>query len=1290
MNRREGGDETLVDPFTPFIVFLVKSAAVWLPALGEALLSSDVEKGQQTLFGWFTRWRTKRTQIQHLKSALQKAAEDGIRPFQTSRERDQYRAILVVLAQPGFHNEELRRESLRLFTLSDAPDLKALSDIYNRARRLETLSQAQSPTDIDATPYLSSFFSALLDELYNDEVFGPRVREVLNARAAKTTQQRLPQIAEGIQELVTGVRQLLQATTLDYTSDQFELDVTAYLSYVERTYDSLKLPSVIPEERGDRDAELNAIFVSPHVALQEPTQSGTLEYASILALLKNFPYVVLLGGPGSGKSTITRYLAWSHAAARLPANTALLSNIPLLPGKPVPLRVELHDFAEIRAQYPDTNIFVYTTEIVLGRMAIEVNTHMFDVLLKQNALLFLFDGLDEIADSDERRTLIDMIEEIAQRYRGNSILVTSRPVGYELFGFSKRWFTHAIVQELDDEQIHQFLELWYNRVLQLAPLPYEDQKELALLYETLKGNPRLHTLARNPLLLTIITTLHRTERLPDRRVHVYDRCADLLLDTWSRRRGTNERWQDMQMTRDVQRACLAHLGFVLYERLQEREKDMGSSAFYGDCLTLTQMQTEVEFFLKSRQLFSPEERQLEAERFLELMRTETGLIVKRGRDESGEDLYGFIHRTFQEYFAALDIYFRQADPPHPDLPGENANVILNTFLTRHLHDPYWQEVILLLFGKLGPVRATMQIQMILDPPEGKVCCRSNYTEIIQQDLFFACACLQEEITVQNNLAREIIARLSRLIQASAYPSQRIYAIDALAALLKTQQYSQLGRTTLLDLLAQKTLPEGIRIQVAQTLCRNMSPANELKTQAQQVLTELVQQPGSSAWSAIQATQALYECYPNGAPEQLQAVQMMLEAFVRHQLSFEQRVQIMRTFLQRPFIPDEIVRLISHTLLESIQQPDVTLEQVRLVVDALSYSATTDAFNDWENAADKLLSILHSGAIPFEQLVACTYILYQVLVKSDRRLQAAQWLLDSAKRSALSIEEIVEIGEALSWNNQDEADERQRIIALLTETLQRPELSFEQTLQLLETLYGSSPNGSSEQQQTTQQLLQMTQQTNLSFEEKLQTVGVLYRCSPLNSQENLQAVDMLLAMARTSDLKVEEASEIFQLLYDHDLTASTEGQEALQVLVQLLQKAEHAQLQQIQIAQYLYEASLPRSANRELAIQVLWKQAQDNMLAPEVRLKAARTPLMVGDANYGDRAQAIRVILTLKQGEEARAYIEQYWQPVLTNNRVEASDVPALIELVQQDVLSLTARDEIYRILKQMVPQFGNV
>src|SRR6266536_1404179 len=170
--------------------------------------SSDV--GGSNLSGYCTPCE------QRLQQALGKAAVRGISSFRAQPERDQYRNILAVLAQPGFHNEELRREALRLFTLSDAPDLQALSDIYNRARRVQTLALPQPSAPVDATPYLAAFFSALLNELYNDEVFGEQVRQVLDARAAKTTQERLPQIAEGIQELTAGVKQILRAVAPDY------------------------------------------------------------------------------------------------------------------------------------------------------------------------------------------------------------------------------------------------------------------------------------------------------------------------------------------------------------------------------------------------------------------------------------------------------------------------------------------------------------------------------------------------------------------------------------------------------------------------------------------------------------------------------------------------------------------------------------------------------------------------------------------------------------------------------------------------------------------------------------------------------------------------------------------------------------------------------------------------------------------------------------------------------------------------------------------------------------------
>src|SRR5438105_4738847 len=98
---------------------------------------------------------------------------------------------------------------------------------------------------------------------------------------------------------------------------------------------------------------------------------------------------------------------------------------------------------------------------------------MFEELLERRAMLVLFDGLDEVATLDERRRLIEEIEEFTFRYPGNRVLVTSRPVGYETARFSNRFFTHFQIQELNDQQIRIFLEHWYTHVRRLSPLPLE-------------------------------------------------------------------------------------------------------------------------------------------------------------------------------------------------------------------------------------------------------------------------------------------------------------------------------------------------------------------------------------------------------------------------------------------------------------------------------------------------------------------------------------------------------------------------------------------------------------------------------------------------------------------------------------------------------------------------------------------------------------------------------------------------------------------------------------------------
>jgi predicted NACHT family NTPase len=118
------------------------------------------------------------------------------------------------------------------------------------------------------------------------------------------------------------------------------------------------------------------------------------------------------------------------------------------------------------------------------------------------------------------------------------------------------------------------------------------------------------------------------------------------------------------------------------------------------------MRREIKRFLANQHLLAGAEQNADAELFLELVRIEAGLIVARGTDETGETLYGFVHQTFQEYFAAVDVIERYQQ--------EDDSKIIRNFLKDHLHEPHWREVILLLFGKLKHKFATAQLRGILE------------------------------------------------------------------------------------------------------------------------------------------------------------------------------------------------------------------------------------------------------------------------------------------------------------------------------------------------------------------------------------------------------------------------------------------------------------------------------------------------------------------------------------------------------------------------------------------------
>src|SRR6266567_1585534 len=176
------------DPFTIVIAgYIATNVPHWLEDLRTTLLSKSkefaAEKGKE--------WLSEKEQQRQLQQVLKKAIKRGLANFQDLQERDQYKDVLNNLFEPGAHSDNMRYEAMTLFTLSDTPNLTELNEIYNRSLRIRNLSQSTPPAEVEAAPYLMSFFGALIAELYANPFFKNQTSDVIQTRTAMVMPQHM-------------------------------------------------------------------------------------------------------------------------------------------------------------------------------------------------------------------------------------------------------------------------------------------------------------------------------------------------------------------------------------------------------------------------------------------------------------------------------------------------------------------------------------------------------------------------------------------------------------------------------------------------------------------------------------------------------------------------------------------------------------------------------------------------------------------------------------------------------------------------------------------------------------------------------------------------------------------------------------------------------------------------------------------------------------------------------------------------------------------------------------------
>jgi len=1179
----------MAEPITLLICATVvcKNAPLWLASIRGTIL----DKGREAVFDKgkelaVTKGQTfvqhifhldEKEQVRHLEQALKNAMERGLATLGSLQERDQYQSILCTLSQEGPLGEDLRREMMQSFTLSDMPNLAALTDRYNQRQRFFDPSYQ----DIDAAPYLANFFSALIGELYADPYFKPQLHDVLLLRGVSGVHQ-------SVSDVITLLKKIGETLEDNYSVEDFANDVAKYTAHIERTFRNLKIIGVVPKDQS-ADPELSGIFVPLRIANQE--QSASLHLVkqeqrattdkprdSLVALLEEYPCLVLLGGPGSGKSTATKHLAWSHACQLASSQTTLLS------GNPLPLRIELRMLNEERKR-ENYDFLSFTTEVMLKREGIDVNPQMFRELLTRRGMILLFDGLDEVATVHERLALCSEIERFVLSYPGNRVIVTSRPVGYELARVSHPLFAHAEVLPFNDEQIKQFLVNWYSAVLRLSPIPQREQDEMNVLLLALKDNSRLHKLAENPLLLTVMTALHRYERLPDKRVQVYERCADLLLETWAKLKGTDKRWQGMKMSKDDQLACVSYLGFILHTRSQENFDESDEEEDTTVDVPARFLKSKVVEFLRQQRLISEgSEQKKEAERFTALMQEEAGLIVERGTDENGEALYSFVHRTFQEYFAAMDVYERYQQEEDPK--------IISKFLHEHLHDPHWREVTLLLLGRLKSMPVTKQLRDLL---QGKTkSLRSRYVEIVQQDLFFVCDCLVEEIKVESTLVAMVVSRLRDVARTSWSPSQKKVTLQYLGQLMQTKQCSEQATKTLLALVTKEgelNLITRLEATLVLYLCR--SDLDEERQIAKQTLKHLLERDDLSIEQTLQIAQMLYRSLAKLETEQL-ATSMLTRLLKRTDLSIEQEWETAGTlYFSSPWGSEAKLLAIS-LLTRLLEGNDLSIEQVRQTA-AILYRNSRDgsevqqlvtsiftqllARSDlsieqkWETATTLYLNsragseakqlatsilvyLLERGDLSIEQMWQTSARLYRRTGQgSEAKQLAASILVHLLERGDLSVEQMRETATMLYRHSRAKLEAKQLAISTFTRLLERDDLSIEQMRQIATTLYRHSRERSETKQLATSIFGRLLKGGNLSIEQTREIAVTLYHSSPLGSGGQQLATSIFVHLLERSDLSIEQTREIVVTVYNNSSDGSEMRQLAISTLTRLLQNHE---------------------------------------------------------------------------------------------------------------------------------------
>ena len=247
--------------------------------------------------------------------------------------------------------------------------------------------------------------------------------------------------------------------------------------------------------------------------------------------------IVILGYPGSGKTTLLKHI--TLILLDPPKNKKYKQHsVPDI----VPIRIVLRDVGQkiidsLQKPIPDQKPFVdFLVEILAFQRAdLQPDREWFEERRLQGKLLFMFDGLDEIADANDRKVIVEWIDQQIKNSFQCQFIISSRPKGYEdnpLRHLSIR----IVLEPLSPKQQHELIDNWNWMHIQTEPeANKQNEEELRQIAKTRSASlvkqitgSEAEEMTGSPMLLTMIMIMfNRKQGLPDSRIQLYKNVCEV-------------------------------------------------------------------------------------------------------------------------------------------------------------------------------------------------------------------------------------------------------------------------------------------------------------------------------------------------------------------------------------------------------------------------------------------------------------------------------------------------------------------------------------------------------------------------------------------------------------------------------------------------------------------------------------------------------------------------------------------------------------------------------------------